>query len=127
MLIKKVGNLNISVIVVSWNNRCELKDCLQSLRLQSNRDFETILIDNHSKDDTAEMVRNDYPEIILKEMECNLGFAEGCNRGIEVVTGDWICTLNSDAIADPDWIATIQTTINAATEMRVVNVVSSYE
>lgn len=106
--------MSISVIIVSWNNQSELEECLQSLRSQTNRDFEIILIDNHSDDGTVEMVRMNYPEIILKVMECNLGFAEACNRGIEIATGDWICTLNSDVFAEPDWIAQIQTAIDAA-------------
>ena len=106
--------MSVSVIIVSWNNRSELKDCLDSLRSQSDQNFEIIVIDNQSNDGTAQMVKTDYPEVIIRPMESNLGFAEGCNCGIEIAKGDWFCTLNSDAIADPEWIAQIYAGINDA-------------
>lgn len=106
--------MKISIIVIAWNNLDELKDCLNSLKSQSVQEFEIIVIDNCSSDGTAEMVRNDYPEAVIRVMESNLGFAEGCNRGIEIAQGDWLCTLNSDAVAKPNWVATIGAAIDNA-------------
>lgn len=104
----------ISVIIVSWNSCSDLKECLDSLRAQTFQGFEIILIDNHSEDHSTQMVKNDYPEVVLREMQSNLGFAEGCNRGIEVAKGDWICTLNSDAVAMPEWLATMSSAFEQA-------------
>lgn len=106
--------MTFSVIIISWNNLDELRACLKSLERQSNQNFETILIDNHSSDETVYMVKTEFPKVTLHEMDSNLGFAEGCNRAIEISKGDWICTLNSDAVAAPDWIEQIQSAINLA-------------
>lgn len=106
--------MSVSVIIVSWNNRSELKDCLDSLRSQSDLSFEIIVIDNQSNDGTVQLVKTEYPEVIIRQMESNLGFAEGCNRGIEIAKGDWLCTMNSDAVADPEWIAQIHAVIDNA-------------
>ena len=106
--------MEISIIVVTWNNQSELKDCLNSLKSQSMQNFEIVVIDNCSSDGTAEMVRLEYPEVVIKVMEANLGFAEGCNRGIETAQGEWLCMLNSDVVADPEWMTIVHTAINKA-------------
>jgi hypothetical protein len=98
--------MRLSVIVVNWNLRDELAACLDSLRLQSHEDLEVIVVDNGSSDGSLELL-DEYPEYtVLREGE-NLGFAEGCNRGIAVATGEWIAMLNNDATADPDWAAAL--------------------
>jgi GT2 family glycosyltransferase len=97
--------MRLSVIVVNWDLRDELAACLDSLRLQTHKDLEVIVVDNGSVDGSVELVRSQYPECKqLRETE-NLGFAEGCNRGISVATGEWIAMLNNDAVADPSWAA----------------------
>lgn len=101
----KPRNLGISVVIVNWSSRDDLVACLDSLRAQTDRDFETIVVDNGSTDDSVRCVRDDYPDVRLVATGTNLGFAEGCNRGIAVATQPWIATLNNDAIADPRWIA----------------------
>lgn len=106
--------MNLSIIVVAWNNRDELRECLDSLKPQLEEGVELIVIDNCSSDGTADTVRAHYPTVIVKTMESNLGFAEGCNQGIELAKGDWICTLNSDTVADPGWVARMLTAIHAA-------------
>ena len=109
-----VVELNISIIVVAWNNRDELRECLSSLNSQLGEGIEVIVIDNCSSDGTTDMVRTDYPGVIIQVMDSNLGFAEGCNRGIEIAQGDWLCTLNSDVVAEPNWVATIGAAIDNA-------------
>ena len=97
--------MRLSVIVVNWNLQEELAACLDSLRLQSHPELEVIVVDNGSHDGSAALVQNSYPECTLVAESENLGFAEGCNRGIAVATGDWIAMLNNDAVADPTWAA----------------------
>jgi GT2 family glycosyltransferase len=100
-----VSSPSVSVVIVNWNEREILAECLRSLAAQSDRDFETIVVDNGSTDGSIEMVRREFPAVRLVETGENLGFAEGVNRGIEVAKGAWIATLNNDAVADPAWIA----------------------
>jgi len=97
--------MRLSVIIVNWNLCDELAACLDSLRLQTHDDLEVIVVDNGSQDGSAELVRSHYPECKLLNETENLGFAEGCNRGLSVATGEWIAMLNNDATADPHWAA----------------------
>ena len=95
--------MRLSVVVVNWNSRDDLESCLASLEAQTHRDLETIVIDNGSTDGSIEMVRRRFPHFLLVEAGENLGFAEGCNRGIALATGEWVAMLNNDAVAEPDW------------------------
>jgi hypothetical protein len=97
------SDVRLSVVIVNWNSRDDLRACLSSLKSQTHQNVEIIVIDNGSSDGSAEMVSVDFPQYrLIPEIE-NLGFAEGCNRGIELATGPWVAMLNNDCIADPNW------------------------
>jgi len=91
----------VSVVIVNFNGKKFLDDCLSSLARQTFHNFEVILVDNGSLDESAAFVRERYPSVILVETGKNLGFAEGTNAGIRVAQGEFIFTLNNDTIADP--------------------------
>jgi len=97
--------MRLSVVIVNWNSREHLRDCLASLGAQSHRDLEIVVVDNGSSDGSAEMVAGVFPAVRLIRSGENLGFAEGCNRGFAASTGPWIATVNNDAVAEPDWAA----------------------
>jgi GT2 family glycosyltransferase len=97
----------VSVVVVNWNSREDLALCLASLTEQTCRSLEVIVVDNGSTDGSVELVRSQFPDYTLLEAGENLGFAEGCNRGIAAAHGEWIALLNNDAIADPRWAETL--------------------
>jgi GT2 family glycosyltransferase len=79
-----------------------LDNCLSSLVTQTYRDFEVIVVDNGSSDDSPAYIRERYPSVILVENGTNLGFAGGTNAGIRIAKGEFILTLNNDTIAaDP--------------------------
>lgn len=96
-------DVRLSVVIVNWNSREELRACLSSLKSQTHQDLEIIIVDNGSSDGSAEMVSADFPQCRLIRQTENLGFAEGCNRGIEAATGPWIAMLNNDCVADSNW------------------------
>lgn len=89
----------ISVVIVTFNGKKFLEDCLSSLTRQTFRDFEIILVDNGSSDGTAEYIRKQFPLVILIESGKNLGFSGGTNAGIRAARGEFIFTLNNDTIA----------------------------
>ena len=91
----------ISVIVVNWNGRDLLGDCLSTLRQQTFRDFEVILIDNGSTDESVALIRREFPEVQLITLDINLGFCGGNNRGFRAAQGDFIFFLNNDTKAHP--------------------------
>jgi GT2 family glycosyltransferase len=101
--------MRLSVVVVNWNSRDDLRACLSSLRSQTHADLEIIVVDNGSTDGSAEMMEEHFPEWTLLRQAENLGFAEACNRGIEASTGEWVAMLNNDTVAEPDWATELGT------------------
>jgi hypothetical protein len=94
----------ISVVIVNFNGLRFLKPCLSSLASQSYKNFEIILVDNHSSDGSAGYIRGHFPDSTLIETGKNLGFAGGTNAGIRASRGDFILTLNNDTVTDPLFI-----------------------
>jgi GT2 family glycosyltransferase len=90
----------ISVVVVNYNGKKFLDNCISSLFNQTYEDFEIIVVDNGSSDNSSTYIRERYPSVILVETGTNLGFAGGTNAGIRTAKGEFILTLNNDTIAD---------------------------
>ncbi len=97
----------LSVIIVNWNGAQHLPTCLDALRQQTFRDFEIILVDNASHDDSLSLLARDYPEVKVIALSHNLGFTGGNNAGIRAAQGEFIVLLNNDTEADPRWLAEI--------------------
>ncbi len=91
--------MKLSVIVVN-HNRCDLlKLAVNSLIKSGNTiDYELIIIDNASTDNSIGMVRTDYPNIRLVANTINEGVAKANNQGIEVSKGEYILLVNADTI-----------------------------
>src|ERR1017187_8350071 len=89
--------MDISVIIVNWNTKDFLEQCLTSLTLTpSNRSIETIVVDNGSSDGSPEMVEDKFPQVKLIRSHENLGFARANNLGIQNSSGRYISLVNSD-------------------------------
>lgn len=101
----------VSIIIVNWNGLRFLDNCLSSADNQSYQDFEVILIDNGSIDGSVELVRVNFPDVIIIENKENLGFAKANNQGIEIARGKYIATLNNDTKLDKNWLSNL---VNAA-------------
>jgi GT2 family glycosyltransferase len=93
----------LSIVIVSWNVREDLRECLQSLlreegsRLESG-EIEIIIVDNASTDGTAEMVNLEFPRVKLLVNSQNLGYTKANNIGINHSRGKYILLLNPDTI-----------------------------
>jgi GT2 family glycosyltransferase len=99
--------MRLSVVLVNWNSRDDTAACLASLAAQTHEDLDVIVIDNGSEDGSAAMVRERFPTVRLVCEKDNLGFAEGCNRGILASSGAWVVLLNNDAVAEPGFARAI--------------------
>jgi GT2 family glycosyltransferase len=95
----------VSLIILNWNGKGFLKECLDSLSKQLYRGFETILVDNGSTDGSAVYVHEYYPWVNLVELPENIGFSGGNNRGLAECRGDYIVTLNNDTKVETEFIA----------------------
>ncbi len=104
----------VSVIIVNWNGKSLLEECLDSLAAQTAEGIEIILVDNGSQDGSAEYVRERYPTVRLVSLPENLGFAGGNNAGIRVARGEYIALLNNDTKADPAWLENLLSSIESS-------------
>lgn len=94
-----------SVLILNWNGRDLLAACLDSLRAQTFRNFETIVVDNGSTDGSAEYLAAAYPEVQLLALPMNTGFCGGNNAGYARSSGELLVLLNNDAELRDDFLA----------------------
>lgn len=97
----------VSVIILNWNGKSLLKDCLDSLERQDFKDFETVLLDNGSFDGSVDYLRQCYPWVRLIALPENIGFAGGNNRALKECTGEFIVTLNNDTKLEPGFLTAL--------------------
>lgn len=97
----------VSVIVVNFNGRSHLRECLESVRSQTYPNIEIIVVDNASVDGSAGFVRQAYPTVKLVRSESNVGFAGGNNLGGRHASGECVFFLNNDTRADRDAVAAL--------------------
>jgi GT2 family glycosyltransferase len=95
---------DISIVIVSWNARAYLEECLASLAVGITRTHEVIVVDNASGDGSPEMVREKFPSVRLVSTGANLGFAKGNNIGFSHAAGRYLCLVNSDVVVFPGTI-----------------------
>lgn len=91
------GGPEVSVVIVSFNTRELLRECLRSVFAQSEIAAEVVVVDNASQDGSAEMVAREFPSAKLIASTINLGFAAANNAGFEVARGRYVVLLNADA------------------------------
>ncbi|MBU2258037.1 MAG: glycosyltransferase family 2 protein [Candidatus Omnitrophica bacterium] len=109
--------IHISIVILTYNSANYIKSCLDSVYLQRYQNFEVIVVDNGSKDDTVSLIKKNYPQVILIENKDNLGACKGRNQGIEVGRGEWIFTLDCDIILRNDFMGEIIKIIKSVPKM----------
>lgn len=92
----------ISVVIPTWNGRALLATCLASLAGQTFRDWEIIVVDDGSTDDTRTFLAAEYPDVRVVVLEKNKGFAVAVNAGIREARGAWVFLLNNDVTLAED-------------------------
>jgi GT2 family glycosyltransferase len=97
----------VSVIIPNWNGAEHLPTCLDSLRRQTHRAFEVIVVDNNSSDDSLNLLKTEYADVLMLPLAENRGFAGACNEGIITAQGEFIALLNNDTEADENWLTEI--------------------
>lgn len=101
-----------SIIVLNWNGRHLLEECLDSVLSQTFRDFETIVVDNGSTDGSVDFLNEGWGrKINTIALSSNEGFAGGNNAGIRASGGRWIILLNNDTAVDPGWLSALAAAI----------------
>ena len=90
---------DVSVIIVNWNLKELLRDCLQSVRdYGGDLSLETIVVDNASSDGSPETIQREFPWVRLIQNQDNVGFSRANNAAIEIARGRYFFLLNNDAL-----------------------------
>lgn len=91
---------DLSIIIVSYNTKKLLEECLESIEGKEEDNPEIIVVDNASSDNSAEFIKQKYKNIRLLENKENLGFSKANNQGIKIAKGEYILLLNSDTLTN---------------------------
>lgn len=98
---------SVAIILVNWNGLKVTQQCIQSLNAVTFSSHQVIVVDNASEDHSAEILANDFPDIVLLKSDTNLGFTGGNNLGFRYALEKgykYILMLNNDTIVEPDFL-----------------------
>jgi GT2 family glycosyltransferase len=89
--------MQLSIIIVNYNTQTLLRQCLDSVYSQKvNFDFEVIVVDNNSKDNSLDMLNKYFTQVKIIQNKKNVGFGKANNQGAKLAKGEWLLFLNSD-------------------------------
>lgn len=96
----------VSILIVNYNGRHLLEECLSSVFAVKypKSQYEVILVDNNSSDDSIRFVQKQYPQVRIVESQVNVGFAGGNALALQYAKGELIALLNSDTRVDTRWL-----------------------
>lgn len=100
------GLLLASVIVLGYNGREFLEDCLSCVLDQdlSSDQYEVLYVDNGSRDGSPDLVRERFPQVAVLQLDRNYGYAEGNNIGVRHTRGEFVVFLNQDTVVHRSWL-----------------------
>ncbi len=93
-----------TVILLNWNGKDFLRECILSILNQTYHPIELIAIDNASADGSAEWIKENFPSITLIKNKNNQGFAKAINQGIRLAKGEYLIPLNFDVILTENFV-----------------------
>jgi len=94
----------VSIIILNYNAGKLIEECIDSIFQTKYKNYEIIVVDNNSKDDSHIECKKKFPLINLIENKENLGYCEGNNVGVRNSKGEFVIILNPDTVVDPNWI-----------------------
>ncbi|MFO0980722.1 MAG: glycosyltransferase family 2 protein [Planctomycetota bacterium] len=96
---------SVSCVLTSFNKKLDVQCNLRALRYQTYAPAEVIVVDNHSADGTADMIKAEFPEVRLIEMpHSSFGACETFNLGFKAASSEFIAIMDDDVVAPPDWL-----------------------
>ena len=101
----------ISIIILNWNGRKVIEVCLNSVKKQTYKNLEVIVVDNASSDGSREFISKNFPDVKLIASNVNLGFDGGNNLGMRQARGAFLMILNNDTLLTPDCVSELKRSI----------------
>ena len=99
--------MKVSIIILNYNGRRHTMDCLRSLAKISFVDYEIILYDNGSSDDTAQVVKKTFKHVRVIKIKQNIGYCKGTNDAYRYAKGKYILLINNDTLVTKDFLTTL--------------------
>lgn len=96
------------IVLTSIDGRKDVAECLSSLERQTDRDFQLVVVDNASTDDTVEFLQRNFPSVRTIVNDGNLGYSGGMQRGIDATHGDVVWLLNNDTVLMEDAVTQLR-------------------
>lgn len=113
--------MDLSIIIINWNSKTYLKECLKSLAGSANNlECEILVIDNASHDGSALMVAEEFPHVTFIQSERNLGFSGGNNRAVRQARGGLFLFLNPDTVVEGDALVKLVQTLRRLPDAGIV-------
>jgi GT2 family glycosyltransferase len=97
-------SIDISVVIITYNNQDDISDCLKSVTSQTIGNYEVIIVDNGSDDSTVDIVKSNFPDVKIIENRINRWYTGGNNDGFRIANGAYIVVLNPDTVVEKDWL-----------------------
>ena len=112
-----------SILIVCYNEEKMIVDCLSSVLDQDvPRDsYEVIVVDNASKDRTVEIVRDQFPSVVLLTLETNIGYPAGMNKGLELAHAQRVIMLSADTLVPCGWLTALLQPMNEDPDVKVTH------
>lgn len=114
----------VSIVIINWNTWKYIQECLASLNELTYDNYEIIIVDNASSDDSLQKIRDHFPEVVLLENEKNMGSAGGNNTGMRYAMdhgSDYVWLLNNDALTEPDTLSILVDRAEEETEVGLIS------
>ena len=109
---------SLTVVSVNWNRREDIKALLESLKLQTDQSFETIIVDNASTDGSQESIKNDYPAVELLQLGENLGIP-AINLGVAKAVEEYVVLLDNDVTLSSEFVERLKRVISSNPDIKV--------
>ncbi|MFZ4436378.1 MAG: glycosyltransferase family 2 protein [Flavobacterium psychrophilum] len=113
--------MQLSVIILNYNVRYFLEQCVRSVQAAiQGLDAEIIVVDNASSDDSCAMMKSEFPDILLIQNAANVGFPKGNTIGVDQAKGEFICILNPDTVVAEDTFTKLFDFVKGKTNLGMV-------
>ena len=96
--------MKIAIVILNWNGRNMLKRFLPILQSNLIADSVVFVADNASSDDSLQLLKSDFPDVRVIELDKNYGFADGYNKALQQIDAEYYLLLNSDVEVTSDWV-----------------------
>ena len=102
-----MDNPLISIIITTYNSERYIESCIKSIidqRYTLKSLFEIIVIDNSSTDSTVNIIRNNFPQVLLIDNDKNPGYGSANNLGVSLAKGEYLIIINPDTVVEEGWL-----------------------